>query len=114
MNVHEIEGAARGVAGKAESKFGEITGDRDMQAQGVIDQAAGKVQELYGRVKETVQDATAHVPEAVSDTVERGQELCRQGVDTIGKRAGRQPLETLFLAGALGYLLGWALHRHHR
>ncbi|ACB93896.1 CsbD family protein [Beijerinckia indica] len=111
MNLHEIEGAARGFTGKAETKFGEITGDRDAEAQGLIDQASGKVQDLYGRIKESVQDASAQVPDSVSETVEKGQEIYKHGVEQLGKRVGTQPFEALLLAGALGYLLGWAMHR---
>ena len=54
MNKDQIKGAAKDMAGKVQSKAGELTGSADQQAKGMAKQAEGKTQKKMGNVKEVV------------------------------------------------------------
>ena len=51
------EGQIKQVHGKLQDIAGAVTGDSDTQLKGKTNEAAGKVQEGYGRVKDAVRDA---------------------------------------------------------
>jgi len=44
------EGKVGGVVGKVKEGFGKLTGDEDLQAEGTIDRAVGKVKDVAGEV----------------------------------------------------------------
>jgi uncharacterized protein YjbJ (UPF0337 family) len=52
MNEDRIAGTARNVGGKVQEGFGRVTGDAKSQADGLVNQAAGAVQDFYGQAKE--------------------------------------------------------------
>ena len=66
---------------------------------------------LYARAKDTVQGLSDRLPEGASEAYRSGQRVYAQGSDTVARRVGKQPIEALLLAGALGYLVGWATSR---
>ena len=47
-----IEGAAKQMGGKAKEVVGKVIGDEKMKAEGHADQAAGKVQNAVGGMKD--------------------------------------------------------------
>jgi uncharacterized protein YjbJ (UPF0337 family) len=51
MNRNQIKGAAKNIAGKAQQKVGELTGDRAQQVKGIAKQVEGKVQRGAGNVE---------------------------------------------------------------
>ena len=57
MNRDQLNGAARNVVGKAQQKFGELTGNKAQQAKGVAKQVAGKVQKGVGNVEQSLDKA---------------------------------------------------------
>ena len=57
MNRDQVIGTAKNLGGKAQEAFGKVTGDTKSQVEGVINQAAGAAQDLYGQAKETASDA---------------------------------------------------------
>lgn len=57
MNDDRIIGTAKNLGGKAQEAFGHLTGDTKSQVEGVINQAAGAAQDLYGQAKEAASDA---------------------------------------------------------
>ena len=67
--------------------------------------------DLYGRAKEQVQGLSDHMPDSAGDAYQKGRQAYAAGADTLGRRVANQPLEALLLAGALGYLVGWAASR---
>lgn len=83
MNVNDLEGTARGVAGKAQEAYGDLTGDKSQQAEGVSRQVAGRAQDAYGDVKDAAQGAARQV----------------------GRVVEKQPVLSLLVAGAIGYAL---------
>jgi uncharacterized protein YjbJ (UPF0337 family) len=54
MDKHRLKGTARSVLGKIKEILGKVTGDKTMRAEGKKDQATGKLQGTYGRVKDAV------------------------------------------------------------
>ncbi|MEV7607104.1 CsbD family protein [Paenarthrobacter sp. NPDC089322] len=52
----KIKNAAEDLGGKAKEKTGEATGDRDLQAEGVGDQASANVKQAGEKVKDAAKD----------------------------------------------------------
>jgi uncharacterized protein YjbJ (UPF0337 family) len=51
MDENRVAGTARSVGGKVEEGFGRVTGDTRMRTEGLVDQAAGAAQDLYGQAR---------------------------------------------------------------
>ena len=101
MDDNRIEGAARTIGGKVESAVGNMTGDTKTQAEGVIDQAAGKAQRAYGQAKDTVRTAANDYSSQVLDTVEEYGDLLAEKVDA-------RPITSVLIAAGVGFLLAMA------
>lgn len=54
MSVDHIEGSARVGAGHVRDAVGGLLGDRPMQARGMVDEAIGSAQLVYGQVENAV------------------------------------------------------------
>ncbi|MGP0222036.1 MULTISPECIES: CsbD family protein [unclassified Paenarthrobacter] len=52
----KIKNAAENLGGKAKEKTGEATGDRDLQAEGVGDQASANTKQAGEKVKDAAKD----------------------------------------------------------
>jgi uncharacterized protein YjbJ (UPF0337 family) len=57
MDKDRIEGAAKQVKGSIKEAVGKVTGDRQTQAEGVAEKAAGKLQNSVGGAKDAVRAA---------------------------------------------------------
>lgn len=99
MNEDTMKGTATNVGGKVESAVGNATGNSGMQKDGMIDQAVGTAQDMYGQVKDAVRAA-------LDEATPRVREASNAAVDTV-KSA---PIATAVAIGALGYLISWAVH----
>ncbi len=73
-NKDEAEGKWEQVKGTVKDKVGEVTGDRDLEAEGKAQNAEGETQETWGKVKRGVGDAVDAVGDAVSNT---GKDISR-------------------------------------
>jgi uncharacterized protein YjbJ (UPF0337 family) len=95
MNEDRVVGTARNLGGKAQEGFGRVTGDTKSQVEGVINQAAGAAQDLYGQAKETAADAA---------------QVVRQGAmgaeDYIRHTIEKRPYTTAFVALCAGWFIG--------
>jgi uncharacterized protein YjbJ (UPF0337 family) len=100
MNEDRVIGTARNLGGQVQEGFGRVTGDSKTQAEGVINQAAGAVQDLYGQAKETAADAAAAVRRSAS-----GAEVIIR--DAIEQR----PYTTALVALCIGLIIG-RMSRH--
>ena len=54
MDKDRIEGAEKGIVGKIKEVAGKVLGDAKLESEGKADQAAGKVQNAVGGVKDTL------------------------------------------------------------
>jgi uncharacterized protein YjbJ (UPF0337 family) len=100
MNEDRVIGTARNLGGQVQEGFGRVSGDTKTQAEGVINQAAGAVQDLYGQAKDTAADAAAAVRRSASGA----EDIVR---DTIEQR----PYTTALVALCIGLIIG-RMSRH--
>ena len=70
-NKDEVEGMWEQVKGKVKDNVGEVTGDRDLEAEGEVQNAEGETQETWGKLKRGVSDTIDSVGEAVSNAGKR-------------------------------------------
>lgn len=56
MDKNEVKGGAKELGGKLKEAAGNLVGNDRLAAEGVVDQAAGKTQKNYGKVKDAVKD----------------------------------------------------------
>lgn len=84
MGQSQFQGTAREMGGKVEEGVGRVTGDAKTQAEGVFDQAAGRMQADYGVAIQDLQDFA----------------------ERLRLRAREQPITALLAAAAIGYLIG--------
>jgi uncharacterized protein YjbJ (UPF0337 family) len=57
MNKDQAQGVMKDVAGKVQETAGQVSGNREQQAKGVLKQVEGKGQKALGDAKEIVEDA---------------------------------------------------------
>src|SRR5450631_4268689 len=94
MNEDQVIGTATNLGGQAQEAFGNVTGDTKSQVEGVINQAAGAAQDLYGQAKETASDAAQAIRHGAVDA----EDYVRH---TIEKR----PYTTALVALCVGFLI---------
>lgn len=58
MDKDRVEGKVKDIAGRAERKVGEWTGDTESEAKGAAKQVEGKVQNAWGKAKDAVKKHT--------------------------------------------------------
>lgn len=63
----KVSSAADDVKGKAKEAAGEATGDKNLKADGLIDQGKATLKEGAGKVKDAVQDGVADAKEAAAE-----------------------------------------------
>ena len=79
--------------------------------QDAVHQASSAGGDVYGRAKEHVQGLADRLPDTAADAYRTGQRMYAQGSEQVGRHVAKQPFEALLLAGAIGYLVGWASSR---
>ena len=70
-NKDEMEGKWEQVKGTVKDKVGEVTGDRDLEAEGEVQNAEGETQETWGKFKRGVGETVDAVGDAISDAGDR-------------------------------------------
>ena len=93
MDQDRIEGAATNLGGKAKDAIGGLVGDNKTQAEGKADQVSGQIQNAYGSAKDAVSEQNGSLGEQIDDFMHE------------------RPLGALLIAGGVGYLLAFLLHR---
>lgn len=71
VNDDEVKGKFEQAKGVVKDKVGEVTGDRDLEAEGETQRAAGETQETWGKFKRGVSNAVDSVGDAISDAGKR-------------------------------------------
>jgi uncharacterized protein YjbJ (UPF0337 family) len=92
MDENRLEGTTRNLGGKIQEGVGRATGDTKTKAEGLMNQAAGTAQDLYGQ--------TADAARQTATTLDA---WLRNSIET-------QPYTTAVVALGIGWLLG-RLHR---
>jgi uncharacterized protein YjbJ (UPF0337 family) len=92
MDENRVSGAARSGVGKLEEGAGRVIGDKGMQAEGRLNQAAGAAQQLYGQTADAARESAVNFDDWFRDTV------------------GSKPYVTAIALLGVGWLLG-RMHR---
>jgi len=87
MNSDVARGEGRNIGGKIKETAGDVVGNPSLQAEGLGDQIAGKVQKVTGTLRDAVSDNAVPL-------IERGKDFAR-----------KRPFAALALAGVLGVAL---------
>jgi uncharacterized protein YjbJ (UPF0337 family) len=67
MNRDELEGKTEKVKGRAKQAWGDVTNDEQLKDEGVADEAAGGVQEGFGKARRKVGEALDDVADKIKD-----------------------------------------------
>ena len=92
MDENRLEGSVRNVGGKVQEGVGRATGDTKSKVEGVLNQAAGTAQDLYGQGADVARDTASNLDAWLRNTIET------------------QPYTTAIVALGIGWLLG-RMHR---
>ena len=111
MDKDRIAGAANDAAGKAESAFGQATGNATRDAVGRAREASGTVQNIYGQAKDAARDLGENAGAYAQDALDAGEKIYRQGNKAVASAVKDQPLGALRVAGAVGFTLALLLNR---
>lgn len=66
-NKDEVDGKWEQIKGTVKDKVGEATNDRDLEAEGEVQNAEGETQETWGKLKRGVSETIDAVGDAVSN-----------------------------------------------
>ena len=103
MDDDRVTGTARKAGGKIEEGFGRMTGDTATQIRGVVDQAQGSAERMYGQAKDAAREATSEATAGVRTAAESFEDIVRTAIET-------RP----YTAAAIALGIGWLLGRTHR
>jgi uncharacterized protein YjbJ (UPF0337 family) len=92
MDENRLEGSARNLGGRVQEGVGRVSGDTKSKVEGVMNQAAGTAQDLYGQAADIVRQNAPPV-----------EAWLRNKIET-------QPYTTVIAALGIGWLLG-RMHR---
>jgi uncharacterized protein YjbJ (UPF0337 family) len=92
MDENRVAGTAKNIGGKVEEGFSRVTGDTKSQVEGIVNQATGAAQDLYGQAADTARDTALTFDKWLRNQIET------------------QPYTTALVAVGIGWLLG-RLHR---
>ena len=67
MNKDELDGKVDRLKGNIKETIGEATDDESLREEGIADQAAGNVQEGFGKARRKVGDALHDVAHKIKD-----------------------------------------------
>ncbi len=99
MDEDRVTGTAKKAGGKIEEGFGRMTGDTSSQIRGVLNQAPGSAERMYGEAK----DAASEAAQGVRTAAQSFEDIVRNTIET-------RP----YTAAAIALGIGWLLGRTHR
>src|SRR6516225_916305 len=92
MDENRVEGSLRNIGGKVQEGVGRTTGDTKSTVEGVMNQAAGTAQNLYGQSADVARETASNLDTWLRNTIEN------------------QPYTSAIVALGIGWLLG-RMHR---
>lgn len=107
MNSDQLKGTLDQVSGRAKEVAGDLAGSARVQAEGVVDQAVGATQKAYGAAKEGVKAAATQGQDYVDRATDAGLAYYDSGIRAVGQRVEERPLNSIVVAGLLGFAVGW-------
>jgi uncharacterized protein YjbJ (UPF0337 family) len=67
MNRDELDGKGEKIKGRAKQAWGDVTNDEKVREEGVADEAAGNVQEGYGRARRKVGETLDDIADEIKE-----------------------------------------------
>ena len=95
MNEDRVMGTARNLGGRMQEGVSRVTGNTRSQVEGVLNQASGAAQDLYGQAKDTASDAVRSVGRGAAEA----EDFVRHTIET-------RPYTTAFVALCAGWFIG--------
>jgi ElaB/YqjD/DUF883 family membrane-anchored ribosome-binding protein len=118
MAFHEVNGTAKDIADRvaqssadADSSVKGAASKAGAAARDIAAQTSNAANDLYDRAQSKLRDAAERLPENASNAIETGRTAYSQSSRSVARHIAKQPFEALILAGAIGYLVGWATNR---
>jgi uncharacterized protein YjbJ (UPF0337 family) len=99
MTDDRMAGTWRNV-GNVQEGVGKTIGDTKSEMKGVMNQAAGAVQDAYGKTVDAALEGAQTVKEAAI-----------QGHDTVRRIVEDNPYTAIAIALGIGFVIGYATHR---
>jgi uncharacterized protein YjbJ (UPF0337 family) len=103
MSDDRIAGTVRNLGGKVQEGVGKVTGSAKTEAQGLMNQAAGAVQNAYGQAA----DAAAEGAETVKQAAIEGHDVLKKFIED-------NPHTAALIAIGIGFFIGYAAHQPPR
>ena len=100
MADERIQSTLRTIGGKVEEGLGKVADDTKTEAEGLMNQAAGAMQDAYGKTVDVAADSAQKV---------KGAAIA--GHDFLQKFMEENPHTTTAIALGIGLLIGYAAHR---
>ncbi len=66
VNKDEVKGKVKQAAGTIKDKAGELIGNKRLESEGETENAEGRAQETWGKVKRNVSNAVKDVADAIN------------------------------------------------
>jgi uncharacterized protein YjbJ (UPF0337 family) len=114
MENDRIAGSAKDFTGRLEGAVGDIARDARTEAAGRVREATGTAQNLYGQAKDAAREATDAAVDYAKDAYENSGDTFRDGSQAIAKKVQDNPLGSMLIAGAIGFVLAQWLTRPPR
>jgi uncharacterized protein YjbJ (UPF0337 family) len=94
MDENRIGGTTRNVGGQVQEGVGRLTGDAGLEAKGMLNEAMGTAQNLYGQAKDGAADAV----DAIKDGAIQTKDVVRDFIE-------QRPYTTVALALCAGWFV---------
>jgi uncharacterized protein YjbJ (UPF0337 family) len=99
MEESRISGEARNIGGKVQEGIGRFTGDAKTRAEGIANQVAGTVQDLYGQARDKTSELAREMEPAARQSASNFEATFRNAIET-------QPFASILIAFGISWLLG--------
>jgi ElaB/YqjD/DUF883 family membrane-anchored ribosome-binding protein len=103
-------------AGKTVNEAAERVGE---QVESTLDQGKAVVEDLANRASETGRQAVNRAGEFIEGVAPQAKQVASnlyeqgsQSGEFVRQAVAQQPVTALLIAGAIGYALGYLMHRH--
>lgn len=89
MDENRVEGSVRNVGGKVQEGLGRATGDTKTKVEGVMNQAAGTAQDLYGQSADVARQSASTFDSWLRNRIETAPYVTAVAAVGIGWLLGR-------------------------
>lgn len=107
MNAQNLEAAAREAVSTGQSQVKNYANEAKSQADGF----SSRLQDTAKDMRDRTYDAVNQMPDAFNNAVQQSRDLYSRSSDEVGRRVNKQPIESLLVAMAVGYFMGWLFTR---